>query len=105
MVSNLMKPPFDLARSASHLPFFVLFLTALVPNCFGQAPEIGSDAPNLLRWPEEQQLAFVASVLERGFPEGDGDKFSFLLVNRSGLVVPQLEMKIENELHRSVSFR
>lgn len=98
MASNLMKLTFDLARYAGRLLFFTALL---VPNSLGQVPESGSDAREVLRWPDEQQIAFVTSALKRGLPEADGDRFSLLLVNRSGLVVPEIETTVESELRRS----
>ena len=40
-------------------------------------------------------------MLEQHFPENDGDRFSLLLVNRSALVIPLIESKIETELGSS----
>jgi hypothetical protein len=98
MACNLMKSTFDLAHCVGRL---LLFAALVVPKSVGQAPESVSGAREVLRWPEEEQIAFVKTALERGLPEADGDRFSLLLVNRSGLVVPHIQTTVENELRRS----
>jgi hypothetical protein len=62
------------------------------------APEAAKD---VLLLSEAEQRQFVNSVLNAGFPEKEGDRFSLLLVNRSVLVLPLLESRIEQELKRS----
>lgn len=62
------------------------------------APEAAKDA---LLLSEAEQRQFVSSVLNGGFPEKEGDRFSLLLVNRSALVLPLLESRVEQELKRS----
>jgi hypothetical protein len=52
----------------------------------------------ILQLSEAEQVEFAKSVLEQHFPENEGDRFSLLLVNRSALVVPLIEAKIEAEL-------
>src|SRR5580693_4238260 len=68
---------------------------------FSQTPVANEDAKSVLRLSEAEQRQFVDSTLDRGFPENDGDRFSVLLVNRSALVVPILESRVEQELKRS----
>ena len=79
-----------------------LSLAACVsPNSFAQLPTISEEAKDVLRLSEAAQRHFVESVLERKFPQEEGDKFSILLVNRSALVVPALELRIGYEMNRS----
>jgi hypothetical protein len=74
-----------------------LIVLLMLPVAFSQAgmPE---DAKLILQQSEADQRHFVDSYLDAGFPENEGDRFSFLLVNRSSLVLPILELKIEQEL-------
>jgi hypothetical protein len=93
-----MKPNLRFVRG------YILLLVvgvALNQKCLAQTPDSASDARKLLQSSEEEQLAFVLSVIDRGFQPADGDKFALLLVNRSGLVVPQLESRIENDFRSS----
>jgi hypothetical protein len=69
--------------------------------CFSQTPVPNEDAKSVLQLSELEQQQFVTSILDRDFPESDGDRFSLLLVNRSALVIPILESRIEQELKRS----
>jgi hypothetical protein len=66
-----------------------------------QTPATSEEAKSVLRLSEVEQRQFVNSILDRGFPENEGDRFSLLLVNRSALVVPILESRLEQELERS----
>lgn len=65
---------------------------------FAQAPSPNKDAKSVLHLSEAEQRRFVNLVLDAGFPENEGDRFSLLLVNRSALVVPILESRLEQEL-------
>jgi len=89
------------------LPTFVrrrmqVTIGVLSLSCCAFAQSQISNAKSVLQLTEEQQRQFVTSVLDSGFPEGEGDRFSLLLVNRSSLVVPILESRVVLELERSV---
>jgi hypothetical protein len=101
MLSDYMKTSFALASTGSRPQILAVLLIVLAQNCHGQALQSGSDARDILRWPEGQQIAFVTSVLDRKFPDSDGDKFSLLVVNRSAIVIPLLEAHVEQLLMRS----
>src|SRR5713226_8975203 len=79
---------------------YVLCAILLSQICFSQVPVGDTRAKEVLQWSEAEQTEFAASVMDRGFPQDDGDRFSFLLVNRSSLVVPMLEAKLEQEWKR-----
>ena len=79
------------------LRWTVGFLCVVRLACSQGSP---SDAKSVLQLPESEQRQFVISVLDAGFPEKDGDRLSLLLVNRSALVIPILESRIELELKR-----
>jgi hypothetical protein len=66
----------------------------------GAPPSLAQDsaARRLLQASEAQQIAFVKSALDRGMPPDLGDQMSLVLLNRSSLVVPLLEEKIEQVL-------
>jgi len=68
---------------------------------FPQVPTTTEDAKSVLRLSEAEQREFVNSVLDAGFPDDTGDRFSLLLANRSALVVPILESRVEQEVQRS----
>src|SRR5258708_4319716 len=93
----LLTPIFKSAIRVLHMTptFWVLQV------CFSQTPVPNEGAKSVLRLSEAEQRQFVDSILDRGFPENDGDRFSVLLVNRSALVVPILESRVEHELRRS----
>ncbi|MEP6539757.1 MAG: hypothetical protein ABJF23_30790 [Bryobacteraceae bacterium] len=80
---------------------FVVWTASLLQSCFAQAPINNEDAKSILRLSEGDQLDFAKAVLDQHFPEIQGDKFSILLVNRSQLVVPLIESKIEEELRKN----
>ena len=61
----------------------------------------GSPASEVLQWTETKQVEFVTSVMDGVFPEKDGDQFGILLINRSALVIPLLERRVEEELSKS----
>src|SRR5689334_18099380 len=70
----------------------------LLQVCFAQTSTDAETIKSILRASEAEQVAFAKTVLEQHFPENEGDKFSLLLVNRSALVVPLIESRIESEL-------
>jgi len=74
-----------------------MMIPCMVQVAFSQAPT-REEAKSVLRLSETEQRQFVNSVLDGGFPENQGDRFSLLLVNRSGLVIPILEARVEQEL-------
>lgn len=61
---------------------------------------LGQDSPGrrLLQGPEAEQVAFVQLALDRGMPTDLGDKLALLELNRSSLVLPLFELKIEQVL-------
>ena len=85
------------------MPFAVICLASLLQVCVAQTAKDAETVKKILQVPEAEQVEFVRSVLEQHFPENDGDRFSLLLVNRSALVIPLIESKIETEL--SISAR
>jgi hypothetical protein len=66
--------------------------------CAAQTARDAESVKGILQMSEPEQVEFAKSVLEQHFPENEGDRFSLLLVNRSALVVPLIEAKIEAEL-------
>jgi hypothetical protein len=73
----------------------------VVRIAYPQSPATTEDAKSVLRLSEQEQREFVNTVMNAGFPDATGDRFSLLLVNRSALVVPMLESRVEQELKRS----
>jgi hypothetical protein len=76
----------------------VICAASLLQVCVAQTARDAETVKSILQMPEAEQVAFAKSVLEQHFPENEGDKFSLLLVNRSALVVPLIESRIESEL-------
>jgi len=76
----------------------VICAASLLQVCVAQTARDAETVKSILQMPEAEQVAFAKSVLEHHFPEGEGDRFSLLLVNRSALVIPLIESKIEAEL-------
>jgi hypothetical protein len=70
----------------------------LLQVCAAQTARDAESVKGILQMSEAEQVEFAKSVLEQHFPENEGDRFSLLLVNRSALVVPLIEAKIEAEL-------
>src|ERR1035441_1620768 len=68
----------------------MVLLSVRIGSSQEAAPE---PAKSVLLFSEAEQRQFVNSVLNAGFPEKEGDKFSLLLVNRSALVLPLLESR------------
>ncbi len=97
-----MAKTFAFGYGSRHLPLLVMTAICLVPNCLAQSLQDGKEAREILRLTDEKQREFVNSVMDKEFPESDGDKFGFLLMNRSELVIPLVEERIEIELRRSV---
>src|ERR1035441_3441230 len=85
----------------SHLrriPLAAICVASLLQVCVAQTAKDAETVKNILQVSGAEQVEFVNSVLEQHFPENEGDRFSLLLVNRSALVVPLIESKIETEL-------
>jgi hypothetical protein len=80
------------------IPLAVICAASLLQVCVAQTAKDAETVKSILRVSEAEQVEFVKSVLEQHFPENEGDRFSLLLVNRSALVVPLIESKIETEL-------
>jgi hypothetical protein len=86
---------------------FSVYAVGLLQLCPAQAPQNIEGAKSILQLSEAEQVDFVKSVLDQHFPDAQGDRFSILLVNRTQLVVPLIESRIEEELRgtpRSESF-
>src|ERR1017187_8894041 len=79
----------------------MIFAGSLLQVCVAQTAKDAETVKSILQVSEAEQVEFVKSVLEQHFPENEGDRFSLLLVNRSALVVPLIESKIEAELGSS----
>jgi hypothetical protein len=80
------------------IPLAVICVASLLQVCVAQTAKDAETVKAILQVSEAEQVEFVKSVLEQHFPENEGDRFSLLLVNRSALVVPLIEAKIETEL-------
>lgn len=80
------------------IPLAVVWAASLLQVCVAQTAKDAETVRGILQVSEVEHVAFAKSVLERHFPENEGDRFSLLLVNRSALVVPLIESKIEAEL-------
>jgi hypothetical protein len=80
------------------IPLAAICAALLLQVCFGQTSTDAKTFKSILQASDSEQEAFVRSVLEQHFPENEGDRFSLLLVNRSALVVPLIESRIESEL-------
>lgn len=52
----------------------------------------------ILDAPEKDQVQFVSEAVEAGFPDDRADQLTMLVLNRSALVLPMLEQRIETEL-------
>ena len=79
------------------IPLAVICAASLFSVCVAQTAKEAETVKGILQVSEAAQIAFAKSVLEQHFPENEGDRFSFLLVNRSELVVPLIESKIGSE--------
>lgn len=80
------------------IPIAVIWAALLLQVCFAQTAKDAETVKSILQASEAEQVEYVKSVLEQHFPENEGDRFSLLLVNRSALVIPLIESKIEMEL-------
>lgn len=74
-----------------------MMIPCTVQVAFSQPPT-REETKSVLQLSEAEQRQFVNSVLDGGFPQNQGDKFSLLLVNRSSLVIPIVEARLEQEL-------
>jgi hypothetical protein len=83
------------------IPLAVICAASLLQVCVAQTAKDAATAKSILGMSEAEQVEFVNLVLEQHFPENDGDRFSLLLVNRSALVIPLIESKIEMEIRNS----
>ena len=57
-------------------------------------------ARTILNIPETEQARFVAETMDAGFPGDRADQMTMLVLNRSALVLPMLEQRVEAELRR-----
>ena len=80
------------------IPLVAICAALMLQVCVAQTSKDAETIKSILRVSDADQVAFAKSVLEQHFPENEGDKFSLLLVNRSALVVPLIESRIESEL-------
>ena len=76
------------ALKAQRLLILLLFSSGLLQVCFSQVRPDDKQAKDILRLSQPEQIEFVESVMEQGFPETDGDKFAILLVNPTFAVGP-----------------
>jgi hypothetical protein len=77
------------------------YFAGILQLCSAQTPPNNEGAKGILQLPEAEQVDFAKSVLDQRFPDAQGDRFSLLLVNRSQIVAPLIEAKIEQELRSS----
>src|ERR1035441_3686651 len=80
------------------IPLAAICAALLLQVCVAQTSKDAETIMSILQVSDAEQVAFAKSVLEQHFPENEGDRFSLLLVNRSALVVPLIESRIESEL-------
>jgi hypothetical protein len=80
------------------IPLAAICAALLLQVCVAQTSKDAETIMSILQVSDAEQVAFAKSVLEQHFPENESDKFSLLLVNRSALVVPLIESRIESEL-------
>jgi len=62
---------------------------------------IGAQVPparDILALSEAEQTKFVSATVDAGFPADRADQMTMLIINRSGLVLPLLEQRVEVEL-------
>jgi hypothetical protein len=59
-------------------------------------------AKTILDLPDSEQVAFIKTTMEHGFPEDRADQMTMLIINRSALSVSLIEAKVE-ELLKSPS--
>jgi hypothetical protein len=88
-------------RSASRLILAAIALAAVAArSAYGQD---ASGEPNtfpfqLLKWSAADQAAWVNSTLDKGMPPDLGGALTILAINKSSLVLPLMEQKIEQVL-------
>ena len=75
-------------QSSALLLFFV------VGGISAQVPP----ARDILALSEAEQTKFVDATVDAGFPTDRADQMTMLIINRSGLVLPSLERRVEVEL-------
>lgn len=66
-----------------------LCLTLLVACVHGQ------DAKTVLNLSDDEIRKFVETTMDQGFPENGADQMTMLVINKSAVVVPVLEARIE----------
>lgn len=63
-----------------------------------QAPAQQTLANRILRMSEDEQVAYTNSILDQGMQIDETDTLGMLILNRSSLVLPMMERKIEEVL-------
>jgi len=76
------------------LPLAVL--ASLSATMDGQ--EVIPTARTVLDLSEGEQIAFINRTMDLGFPENRADQMTMLIINRSALMVPLIEAKLEEAL-------
>lgn len=75
----------------------VTLLGLMAPELFGQ-PEEGGSARSILKLSDADQIAFLETTMDQGFPEDRGDRVTMLVINRSEIAVPVILAKLESAL-------
>jgi hypothetical protein len=73
----------------------LLALTLLVASAHGQ------NAKAVLNLSDDEIRKFVETTVDQGFPENRADQMTMLVINKSAVVVPDLEARIEQMLMAS----
>lgn len=68
-------------------------------------PGYGQGARAILDLSDYDLISFVQSAIERGFPDNQADEMTMLIINRSSLVVPLIEGKVEEVLKSNLPSR
>jgi len=98
MGCELMSSRYWFNHRFRRISLAVICAALLLRVCAAQTARDSETVKGILQASEAEQVAFTKSTLDQHFPENEGDRFSLLLVNRSALVVPLIESKIEAEL-------
>jgi len=79
------------------------FIRTLLPaallassGLYGQ--DVVPPARTILDLSEGEQVAFIRSTMELGFPINRADQITMLIINRSALALPLIEMKLEETM-------
>jgi hypothetical protein len=75
-------------------PYIAVLLVSLVRLMNAQIPS----ARAILETSEAEQTKFVNETMDAGFPDNRADQMTMLLINRSALVLPLIERRVEVEL-------